>query len=628
MRHPIRRARRWLAARRRVPHSLGAKLVLILTGVGLVGSLAITVLLAGIITPSFNRLEEASVAGHVERTHAALDEFARKVETAVRDYGDWNASYDYMADPTPAFEQESFSPLAMSNLDVSGMAYVANDGRVLIARWLDLNRGRDDADMRAKLLAAIPRLQLEELLASGSSKGFYLRLGSTIAAVGAAKVRRSDGTGDPRGYVLMARRLSSAQMATLLQLPARIDLRQRIAATTVTPHRSALHIAVPIMGAGGVPIATTAFSVPRDLSLLGRRMLMFAVGGAILLLTIVLAVLRRMIERLVLRPLHRVERHMGIVQSSGTLAPLTEQPRSDEIGSLVTSFNAMLRQLKDLREQVEMQSFKLGQSESAVAVMHNVRNALNPISTILSQGVAAAPAGDRTLLDRALGELAREDIPPARRQKLTAFVAAAAEADVAQRAEHRRQMEVGRAALHNVLEIIGKQQEQAHEKPPLSLCDLSDIVAQNAAIARYSGQVSIAFSFPSAPHWGLANRVILSQVIGNLLANAAEAIVARGGEGGTIAVTIVERQDRVELCIRDNGEGFDRELEPKFFQRGFSTRAHKSGGLGLHWCANSMSAMGGSLRLESDGKGTGARAILTLQAAPAEAVPFSERAAA
>ena len=172
-----------------------------------------------------------------------------------------------------------------------------------------------------------------------------------------------------------------------------------------------------------------------------------------------------------------------------------------------------------------------------------------------------------------------------------------------------------------MLEIIGQQQEQAHEKPPLSLCDLSDIVAQNAAIARYSGDASIAFVFPSKPHWALGNRVILSQVVGNLLANAGEAIVAAGREGGSIAVTIADIGDRVELTIRDNGEGFDAGLEPKFFQRGFSTRAHKSGGLGLHWCANSMLAMGGALRLESDGKGTGARAVLALEAPAVEALP-------
>ncbi|MDH2375550.1 ATP-binding protein, partial [Cobetia sp. 3AK] len=55
------------------------------------------------------------------------------------------------------------------------------------------------------------------------------------------------------------------------------------------------------------------------------------------------------------------------------------------------------------------------------------------------------------------------------------------------------------------------------------------------------------------------------------------------------------------------------------FQRGFSTRKNRSGGLGLHWCATSMMAMGGALRLESEGWGKGARAVLTLQRAQAPA---------
>jgi signal transduction histidine kinase len=112
----------------------------------------------------------------------------------------------------------------------------------------------------------------------------------------------------------------------------------------------------------------------------------------------------------------------------------------------------------------------------------------------------------------------------------------------------------------------------------------------------------------------LANRLLLSQVVGNLFSNAAEAIAAAGGSGN-ISVTIDDTADgHVEIAIRDTGEGFDRSQAPNLFQRGFSTREHKSGGFGLHWCANSMTAMDASLRLESDGAGLGAVARLVLRA--------------
>ncbi|RYD49884.1 MAG: HAMP domain-containing protein [Sphingomonadales bacterium] len=596
--------------RLRAPASLGAKLVLILTGVGLLGAVALTVFLATVITPGFNQLERDAVNAHVARTEAVVHDLAAKVENAVRDYGDWNSSYDYMAAPSKAFEEESFSTLAMVNLDVNGMAYVGNDGRILIARYID--KEADVPAMRTQLAQAIRTLDVKKALKGNSSAGFYLKLGDTLAAVGVAQVRRSDGSGDPRGYVLMARAIGSAQFSNLLQLKANLALTGQSNEVTIAPSRSRTKITVPIPGADRGAVATAAFAVPRDLSSLGLKMLVIAVIGSSLVLAVALWVLRRLIARLVLKPLNRVERHMGLVRQSGNLSLLTDEPSQGEIGSLVTSFNSMLAQLKDLREQLESQSFALGRSESAVAVMHNVRNALNPISTVLSQGSSREAAIDRATLDRALSELARDDIPAVRRQKLVAFVAAANQAFEDERADRKQQFAIGREALHHVLEIIGSQQEAAHERPPLDACDVSDIVAQNATIARYSGETSIAFSFPSKPHWVMASRVILSQVIGNLFSNAAESIAATGRTSGSISVSIQEKGDRVEIAIRDDGEGFDPVTVPTLFQRGFSTRAHKSGGLGLHWCANSMLAMQGGLELRSDGKGQGARAILTL----------------
>ncbi|MBY0520489.1 MAG: HAMP domain-containing protein, partial [Sphingomonas sp.] len=594
-------ARAWLDARLRRPGSLGAKLLMILTAVGLLGAIAITLLLAAVITPSFNQLETAAVDAHVERTRAALTENITKVETTVRDYGDWNSSYDYMAQPTRTFEQESFSTLAMANLDVNGMAYVGNDGAIVIARWLDTARHTDRPAMRARLIERIERIDLKRVLGARSSTAFYTRIGDVVAAVGVAQVRRSDGTGAPRGYVLMVRQITSQQLSKLLQISARLDPAQADR-PLLTPSRAKMTIGVPILGPDGHAVASVSFTVQRDVSTLGTRMLLFAIAGSTVLIIVLLAVLSRAIARLVLAPLNRVERHMQVVTASGSLSHLQgEEDRRDEIGSLGRSFNKMLRQLKDLREQLEVQSFALGKTESAVAVMHNVRNALNPISTILSRGLADAPPADKAMIDRALGELARDDTPTARRQKLAAFVAAAIEAEEAARADRATQLKTGREAMQHVLEIIGTQQAQAHERPPLDTCDITDLIAQNATIARYSGDTTIAFAFPDQPWPVLANRIILSQVIGNLFGNAGEAIAAKGTGSGSIRVTVSEVDGIVKIIIEDDGEGFSPEVGATLFQRGYSTRQHKSGGLGLHWCANSMNAMEGSLRLDSDG---------------------------
>lgn len=600
--------------RMRTPSSLGGKLILIMTAVGLVATIGITLLLAAIITPSFTTLEDKAVAAHVERTRAALSDYAANIESAARDYGDWNDGYSYLAQPGAAFKRASFSPRAMSDIGVDGMAYATPEGRVVTARWRDPAAGKDRPGIDAQLIATIDRTNIAQVLQGRRSGRFYARVGDSVAAIGVAQVRRSDGSGAARGYVVLARVVTSGQMSDRLKRDARIDLATIGDRYSVRSTRSKLMVAVPIIGADGHAVATTQLRIPRDISSLGRRMLLLAVAGSTVLLLLVLVVLRRMIARLVLRPLHRVESHMQRVRVSGSLALLEDDERRDEIGSLGRSFNAMLRQLKDLREQIEVQSFDLGRSESAVAVMHNVRNALNPISTILSQGIAQAAPIDRASIDRAVAELARGDLSEARRRKLATFVAAAIDAESTNRQATRRELEVGRAAMAHVLEIIGQQQRAAHERPALEVCDVSDIIARNATIARYSPGASIAFSFPAGPNLVMASRVILSQVIGNLFGNAVESIEARGTGSGSIAATIAKAGDRVIIQIHDDGEGFPPNVAAALFQRGFSTRAHKSGGLGLHWCANSVNAMQGSLRLESNGPGLGAVAILTLRA--------------
>ena len=119
------------------------------------------------------------------------------------------------------------------------------------------------------------------------------------------------------------------------------------------------------------------------------------------------------------------------------------------------------------------------------------------------------------------------------------------------------------------------------------------------------------------------NRVLIAQVVGNLVTNAVEAIVATGRGDGSIRVrsdaTEVDGRAIVRVTITDNGDGFDAESASQLFGRGFSKRSHKKGGLGLHWCANTINAMGGTLTLDSDGPGKGATATLTLaRALPVE----------
>lgn len=129
--------------------------------------------------------------------------------------------------------------------------------------------------------------------------------------------------------------------------------------------------------------------------------------------------------------------------------------------------------------------------------------------------------------------------------------------------------------------------------------------------------------------WG--NRITLTQVLGNLMVNAAESIRSAGVADGLITVTgsrdTLEGREMIHLEVSDNGEGIALEAMNSLFQRGFSTKKEKKGGIGLHWCANSIIAMGGKIHATSAGQGQGATFHLLLPIPPERATASRTHAA-
>src|SRR5262249_31044306 len=87
--------------------------------------------------------------------------------------------------------------------------------------------------------------------------------------------------------------------------------------------------------------------------------------------------------------------------------------------------------------------------------------------------------------------------------------------------------------------------------------------------------------------------------------NAAEAIQGKLDQG-LVEVSVDDSSpDFVRIAISDNGEGIPEDRLASIFQKGGSTRSARSGGLGLHWCANATKLLGGTSSATSGGLGHG-----------------------
>ena len=122
--------------------------------------------------------------------------------------------------------------------------------------------------------------------------------------------------------------------------------------------------------------------------------------------------------------------------------------------------------------------------------------------------------------------------------------------------------------------------------------------------------VELIRDLPEATFWVQAGETRLRQVLGNLLANALDALTEKANPR-KLWISAERREDYVYLTIRDNGPGFTSQAMARAREPFFTTKTRTQGlGLGLAICDTLMRALGGELLLANHPEGG---ALLTLQ---------------
>ncbi|WHS60668.1 ATP-binding protein [Pseudomonas sp. G2-4] len=141
---------------------------------------------------------------------------------------------------------------------------------------------------------------------------------------------------------------------------------------------------------------------------------------------------------------------------------------------------------------------------------------------------------------------------------------------------------------------------------------------------RRSMEVELIRDLPAATLWVEAGETRLRQVLGNLLANALDALTEKGPPR-KLWLSAQATETGVNLCIRDNGPGFCMEALGRAGEPFYTTKTRTQGlGLGLAICDTLMRAFGGELSFANHKEG-GALITLKLRAgAPGVSLQPSE----
>lgn len=167
--------------------------------------------------------------------------------------------------------------------------------------------------------------------------------------------------------------------------------------------------------------------------------------------------------------------------------------------------------------------------------------------------------------------------------------------------------------LAHVTKIVSAMREFTHSgKGDRQPVDLNRLVETSLTICRgrlrevKEVKAELASDLPLLP----AVQSELSQVILNLLVNAADAIGDRlrkePGIAGQIVIRTRWQEERIEILVQDNGCGIDTHQGQKVFEPFFTTKGVGKGtGQGLALCRNIVHGHHGEIRFSSEaGRGT------------------------
>ena len=169
--------------------------------------------------------------------------------------------------------------------------------------------------------------------------------------------------------------------------------------------------------------------------------------------------------------------------------------------------------------------------------------------------------------------------------------------------------------LLDVSRIVHGKIELHHE-----LMDLRELVqrACEAALPEIDARGhQFSVHMPSVPVWVNGDLTRLSQVVANLLNNAAKYT----DSVGSVALTVKQEEQSATVTIRDTGVGISPELLPRIFDvfvQGYRTSERSQGGLGigLTLARRLVELHNGKVSAFSAGIGKGSEFVVTLPLAP------------
>lgn len=243
----------------------------------------------------------------------------------------------------------------------------------------------------------------------------------------------------------------------------------------------------------------------------------------------------------------------------------------DEIGTLVKSYNDMLKKLSESKEELAKNEKQSAWREMAKQVAHEIKNPLTPMKLTIQQL-------QRTML---------RDLPP----------------NMPQSERIRRTFESLIDQIDNISDIATSFSDFAKMPLPKNeLFEISSVLNKAADLYSDDPKITLQRDIRVQRVNVMGDRQLIGRIITNLIINGIQSVPE--GRRPEISLRLRTDEGNVYIEVQDNGNGIPEPIRPKVFLPNFSTKQGGSG-LGLAIAKRGVEHAGGNIWFETeDGVGT------------------------
>ncbi len=233
----------------------------------------------------------------------------------------------------------------------------------------------------------------------------------------------------------------------------------------------------------------------------------------------------------------------------------------DEIGTLISSYNQMLRKLEESRDLMAKTERESAWREMARQVAHEIKNPLTPIKLSVQHLQATSDF----------------DSPEWQEKFKATMGIIIQQIDLLTR-------------IASDFSAFAKMNEGQNEK-----VNVNEAI-RDTALLFADTPMQLDYKIPEETCYVQMDPDSLRRVLNNLVKNAKQALVEI--ENAKVVITAICKDDGVLISVSDNGAGVPTDMVSKIFQPNFTTKSGGTG-LGLAICQQIAQRAGGSISLQT-----------------------------